>query len=81
MNITKLTPTQAREVMPTECSTLHEDGEPVVGAIQMPVPALDNWPSGYDLERAAQAIFGQVKIAACEPYDDNETVTWLVVRA
>lgn len=81
MTLTKLTSIEAREIMPTECSTLTADGALIVGAIQMPIPAADSWPSGYDLEREAQARFGSVRIADCEPCDDDETVTWLVVRA
>lgn len=81
MTITKLTSQEAREVMPTECDTLAERGDLVLGAIQMPVPPIDGRPSNYDLEREAQAAFGAVKLADCEASDDDETVTWLVVRA
>lgn len=81
MNITKLSSNEAREVMPTECAILAEQGKLVMGAIQMPVPEPDCWPSGYDLEREAQARFGAVRIADIEASDDHETMTWLVVRA
>ena len=76
-----LTSTEVRDVMPTECSTLAEAGKLVMGAIQIPVPAADSWPSGYDLDREAKARFGAVIIADCEPYDDESTVTFIVIRA
>jgi len=81
MKITKLTSSEARDVMPAECAMLAERGQFVMGAIQIPMPAADSWPSEHDLERESQALFGAVKLADCEAYDDNdETVTWLVVR-
>ena len=79
MKSLKLNSAEARNVMPTECAILAEQGKLVMGAIQMPMPEPDCWPSGSDLEREAQAAFGVARIAECEPYDDNETVTWLVV--
>lgn len=68
--------------MPTECGELANAGELVMGAIQIPTPGLDAWPSRWELEQEALAAFGAVKLADCEPRDDDDTaVTWLVVRA
>ena len=81
MKITKLTSIESREVMPTECERLLDQGQLIMGAIQMPMPDADSWPSAYDLQREAQGRFGAVKIADGEPDDDDTTVTWLVVPA
>ena len=58
-----------------------ERGLEVLGGIQMPTPGPDAWPSGYDLDREAQARFGAAKIADVEVADDDSCATWIVVRA
>lgn len=81
MNITKLTTKEIREVAPTDCLYAEEAGEYIMGGIQMPMPEPDCWPSGYDLEREAQALFGAVKISNHKPDDDDSAATWIVIRA
>lgn len=81
MKITKLTSKEIREIAPTDCAYAEQDGEMIMGGIQMPCPEPDSFPSGYDLEREAQALFGSVKISQHLPDDDNETLTWIVVGA
>lgn len=84
MKITKLTSNQAREIMPTACKIAEDNGLLVLGAIQMPVSAPDAWPSGYDLDREAGANFAGGTVPSDEVYcdsDDDDVVTWLVVRA
>ena len=80
MKTTKLTSKEAKEIMPTEFSSITEDGATVVGAIQADVIG-DSFPSTHDIEREALAKFGAVRLAACEPDEDGDTYTWLVVRA
>ena len=41
----------------------------------------DSFPSTHDIEREALAKFGAVRLADCEPDEDGDTYTWLVVRA
>jgi hypothetical protein len=80
MNTTKLTGKEAQEIMPTEFATVTDGGGHVVGAIQIDV-VTDSFPSTHDIEREAQAKFGLAKLANCEPDEDGDTYTWLVVRA
>jgi hypothetical protein len=70
-----------KEVAPTDCASLAERGELTLGALQMPVPGADCWPSGYDLDLLAKALFGAAKIADVEVMDDDTCVTWIVIKA
>lgn len=81
MKTTKLTSAEIREIAPTDCAYAEEAGEMIMGGLQMDCPAPDCFPSGYDLEREAQAKFGAVKISQHMPEDDSDTLTWIVVRA
>lgn len=83
MKFRTLTSSEARDVMPYECQSVVEDSGLVLGAIQMDIPAEDQWPSGWELDQEAKARFGAAKLADCEAYecDESSTVTWLVVRA
>lgn len=78
---TKLTSKEVREIAPTDCQYADEAGEILMGGIQKTDQGPDSFPSGYDLEREAQAKFGAVKISNHGPAEDDETFTWLVIRA
>lgn len=80
MKTTKITSKEAREIMPAAFDTVTEAGAMVIGAIQMDVVG-ESFPSGHDIEREALAKFGGVRLADCEPDEDGDTYTWLVVRA
>jgi hypothetical protein len=51
----------------------------IMGAIQTDV-VWDAFPSIHDVECEALATFGAVRLADCEPDEDGDTHTWLVVR-
>jgi hypothetical protein len=80
MQTTTLTSVEARDVMPTEFATVTESGAMVIGAIQTDVVG-DSFPSTHEIEREALASFGAVRLADCEPSEDGDTYTWLIVRA
>ena len=79
MQTTKLTSAEANEIMPTAFATVTESGAMIMGAIQTDV-VWDAFPSIHDVECEALATFGAVRLADCEPDEDGDTHTWLVVR-
>lgn len=81
MKITKLTTKEIRDIAPTDCANAEAAGEMIMGGIQMPVPAMISWPSSYDLEREAKALFGPAAISSHKPDDDDTAATWIIVRA
>lgn len=81
MKVINLTSKLVREIAPTECQYAEENGEMIMGGIQITDQGPNSFPSGYDLEREAQAKFGAVKISDHGPAEDDETFTWVVIRA
>jgi hypothetical protein len=79
MKTTKLTSKEAQEIMPTAFDTVTESGLEVMGAIQTDV--IGDFPEDREIDREARAKFGAVRLANCEPDEDGDTYTWLVVRA